>query len=290
MYQVPVNSLSNNIQLESSQKALRDLSPVKKRVSLPSQFPFYFSDSQGFSGDPLSNPQIKQKRQIHKIIGLKVTPSDLKALVEWKDPREQTSWISIKNFSRVDQFIQEAGDFSNYFKKIISHFKARFPSKATRFRKFCRRTFSPPSGLEDFPLTLSCLAPVPSLVSYFSRNYFTATSSCQLRKRISKNKRIFFYVRNPQSVESSTKSESSFTQDNSLNLSNHHLITSFLREKARNPSSSDEQDSQGSSEFNYHAHRQRITLSPGEVSKYTNFKTPQSHFTEALCDLSLIHI
>ena len=232
MHPNPQNPLADVTLEERSQKALRDPSnAIKPQIPEKSFFP----------KDALVEKS-PEKGELKRIIGLQITPSDLKALVEWKQ-NEKPSWESIRNFSRIGHFLEESAHFDKYFMKAVRSFRNKFVNVPPRFRRFCRRSQAQATCL-DFPFSEPPADLPPNLVCFFSSNYFSVPSSSFLQRRISKKKKVFFYVRNPQSVDSSTKSEISSThQDHSLILKDRQLVSNFLG-KGSSFDSHDDFDSQ----------------------------------------------
>lgn len=233
MFPEPTNSLTDVSKTERVRKALNDPLLQKKPPKDSAQrFDSPKNREPGVPGpsSPLSSPN--KKFQFKRIVGVQITPSDLRALVEWKDASKKASWESIRHFSRVNHFLEESGQFNKYFRKKVGRFQHKFISVPPRFHRFCRRSQSP--RLPDFQFDFPAVGdPLPNLVSFFSATYFSVSSSVLLKRRIAKKKKIFYYVRNPESVESPEKSEvSSAIQEESLALKDQPLLPDFVQDKS----------------------------------------------------------
>jgi hypothetical protein len=239
----PQNTFTDIIQKERAQKAMEDpaekiLPPKQASPVEPDPNESFFFEKHEKSGSENLTQSFKtvhKNTEMKRILGLKITSSDIKAKVEWKDPDLKTSWESIQDFSRVNHFLQEAGEFNVYFGKRVRRYQNKFINVPPRYKRFCRRSHTSP--MLDFQFGFSGVNeledPMPNLISFFSNTYFSVSSSHLLKRRISKKKKIFYYVRNPESVESSMKSELSSThQDNSLLLKDHTLVADFIGNKS----------------------------------------------------------
>lgn len=219
--------------------------------------------------EPIEPKKEKRRLELQRIIGLKITPSDLKALVEWKDTSEEPSWESIQNFSRINHFLEESSDFDAYFRSIMTQLRPQFVRPIPGFQRLCKRTYPQDFAFYNYPPIASSTPSTPNLESYFSSHYFPASTTSQFEQKLSKKRKIFYYVRDPQSVESSNKSDTSSLNDNSLIFKNHNIISSFVGCKSCCKNSfefENEEVDNSSSNFKGTILKERTTVSPQEKS------------------------
>lgn len=235
--------------------------------------------------DPVKPKKEKRRLELQRIIGLKITPSDLKALVEWKDATEEPSWESIQNFSRINHFLEESSDFDAYFRSIMTQLRPKFVRPIPGFQRLCKRTYPQDLGFYNYSSLANAKPSTPNLVSYFSSKYFPASTTSQFKQKVSKKRKIFYYVRDPQSVESSNKSDTSSQNDNSLSFNNHKMISSFVGCKSCCKNSFELEDDDvedSSSNFKGKILKERTTVSPQKQSPSDGFEQVKAKSFEML--------